>query len=61
MLARVPCFSRVVKTDNRFAQIRSRWNLFAVKVYSQVQWAAPQPTPMCQNFTIELEPYHIVI
>ena len=26
-----------------------------------VQWAVHQPTPKCQNFTMELEPYHIVI
>ena len=25
-----------------------------------VQWAAHQPTPMCQHFTMELEPYRIV-
>ena len=26
-----------------------------------VQWAAPQPTPICQNITMELEPHHVVI
>ena len=32
-----------------------------VKTELLVQWAAHQPTPMYQNFTIELEPYLIVI
>ena len=27
---------------------------------TNVQWAAHQPTTMCQNFTVELEPQRIV-
>ena len=36
-------------------------HFYLVLFSSMVQWAAHQPTPMCQNFTMELEPYRIVI
>ena len=28
---------------------------------TEEQWAAHQPTPICQNFSMELEPYRIGI
>ena len=41
---------------------RAKLVLLDLALYdAHVQWAAHQPTPICKNFTMELEPYHIVI